>query len=89
MGVQDPVAAALRTNKQFPFSQDRHDLPRRQRGLLRLVAHQQDPLAFLVVEAVGHVTLAGFSAIIAISSACKLPPPALQGGDKNAQLLAN
>ena len=37
MGVQDPVEAALRTNKQFPFSQDRHDLPRRQRGLLRLV----------------------------------------------------
>jgi hypothetical protein len=38
-------------------------------------------LAFLVAGAVGHVTLAAFSAISAIYSACKLPPSALQGGD--------
>ena len=86
MGVQDPVEAALRTNKQSPISQDRHDLPRRQCCKLRLVAGQQDPLAFLVAEAVGHVTLAAFSAISAISSACKLPPPALQGGEPHPKL---
>ena len=34
---------------------------------------------FLVAEAEAHVTLTAFSAISAISSACKLPPPALQG----------
>ena len=72
MVLQDPVKAAFRTNKQSPISQDRHDLPRRQRGVLRLLAGQQDPLAFLVAEAVGHVTLAAFSAISAISSACKM-----------------
>jgi hypothetical protein len=35
---------------------------------------------------VGHVTLAAFSAISAISSACKLPPPALQGGEPYPKL---
>jgi hypothetical protein len=43
-------------------------------------------LAFLVAEAVGHATLAAFSAISAISSACKLPPPALQGGETHPKL---
>ena len=38
-------------------------------------------MAFLVAEAVGNVTLAAFSTIGAISSACKLPTPALQGGE--------
>jgi hypothetical protein len=35
---------------------------------------------------VGHATLAAFSAISAISSACKLPPPALQGGETHPKL---
>ena len=46
-----------------------------------MVAGQQDPFAFLVAEAVANVMMATFSAIAAISSAGKLSPPALQGGE--------
>jgi hypothetical protein len=86
MGVQDPVKAALRTNKQSPISQHRHDLARRQCCKLQLIAGQQDPLAFLVACAMSHVSLAAFSAIGAFPSACKLPPPALQGGEPHPKL---
>ena len=41
--------------------------------------------ALLDAEEVGHVTLASFSAIIAITSACKLPPPAW-GGEPHPKL---
>ena len=85
MGVQHPVEVAFRTNKQSPISQHRHDLARRQCGKLRLVAGQQDPLALLVAKAVRNVTVAAFSVIGAIPSTCELSPPALQGGEPNAQ----
>ena len=85
MGVQDPVEAAFRTNKQTPISQHLHDLARRQCCKLRLVSVQRDRLALLVAEAVGYVSLAAFSVIGAIPSTCELSPPALQGDEHNAQ----
>ena len=76
MGVQDPVEAAFRTNKQSSISQHRHDLARRQSCKIRLIAVQQDPMANLVAEAVGHVTPAAFTVNGPIPFTCELPPAA-------------
>ena len=85
MGVQDPVGAAFRTNKQSSISQHRHDLARRQCCKLRFGAVRQDPLPIRVDRAVRNVAVAAFSAIGAIPSTCEQSPPALQVGDPNAQ----
>lgn len=81
MSVQHPVEAALRTERQAQVRQDRHVLPRPQRGNFEHVAGQQDSLAFLFAEAVGHVAVAVFKAVDAIIFTSELTPPLLQRPD--------
>gem|GEM_PF-1497324 len=87
MGVEHPVKTALRADIERTVRKDRHDLSRRQRGEFRLVAGEQDPLAFLVAEAVSHMAMAAFTAIGAVPITCELPPPALQRAQAHAQQL--
>ena len=44
--VQDPIKAGLRANVEALIGQCWHDLPRWQRGVLRLIAGEQDSLTF-------------------------------------------
>jgi hypothetical protein len=46
--VQDPIKAGLRANVETLIGQCWHDLPRWQRGVLRLIAGEQDLLTFLL-----------------------------------------
>jgi len=85
MGMQHSVEAALRADIQASISQDRNDLPRRQRREFRLVAGEQDPLALLVAQAMRHHAVAAFTAITSVPITGKLSPPALQGGEPHAQ----
>jgi hypothetical protein len=85
MGMEHPVEAALRPDIQAPIGKDRHDLPRRQRRKLGLVAGEQDPLPLLVSESVRNQAMAAFTAIQAVPITRELPPPALQGGEPHAQ----
>jgi hypothetical protein len=55
--------------------------PRRQRGKLRLVAGQQDPLAILIAEAVGHLAMASVSAVHTVPITQESTPPTLEGGE--------
>jgi hypothetical protein len=87
MGMEHPVEAALRTDVETPIRQDRHDLSRRQRRELRLVAGEQDPLALLVAEAVRDKAVAAFTAILAVPITRELTPPALQGAEPHAKQL--
>ncbi len=50
----------------------------RQRGEFRLVAGEQDPLAFFFAEAVSEMAVAAHTAVNAITVAGELAPPALQ-----------
>jgi hypothetical protein len=81
MVMEHAVEAALRADIQTPISKDRHDLSRRQRCKLGLVAGEQDPLALLVSEAVRDEVVAAFTAIQAAPITHELPPPALQRGE--------
>lgn len=72
MGVQHPVKAALRTDIQAPVRQDRHDLSWRQRGEFRLVAGQQDPLAFFFAETVSDVAMAALAPVHTIAGTTEL-----------------
>ena len=63
MGMQNPVEASLRTDVQALVSQDWNDLPWWQCRKFRLVAGQQDALAFLLAEAVRHMAMATGSAL--------------------------
>ncbi len=85
MGMENAVKAALRADIDAPIRQDRHDLPRWQRGEFRLVAREQDPLALLVREAVRHLARATFTAVQAVPITRELTPPALQRGEPHAQ----
>ena len=85
MGMEHPVEAALRADVDAAIGKDRHDLARRQRRELRLVAGEQDPLALLVREAVRHHAVAAFAAIQTDPITRELPPPALQRGQPDAQ----
>ena len=85
MGMQNPVEAALRTDIQTPVRENRHDLPWWQRRKFRLVAGQQNPLAFLLAEAVRHMAVAALAAIDAITVTSELAAPALQRGQPHAQ----
>jgi hypothetical protein len=78
--IEHPVEAALGTDIQASISQNRHDLPWRQRREFRLVAGEQDPLPLLLAQAVRNQALAAFTAIQAVPITGELPPPALQGG---------
>ena len=50
----------------------------RQGGVLGLVAGEQDPLAFLLAQAEGHLAVTAFAAIHAFPITGELPTPALQ-----------
>ncbi len=60
-------------------------MPWWERRKFRLVAGQEDPLAFFLAEAVSHMTVAAFAAIDAITVTSELPAPALQHGQPQAQ----
>ena len=60
MVMEQAIEAALRTDVQATIRKNRHDLPRRQRRELALVAGEQDPLAHLHAEAMGHQAVAAF-----------------------------
>ena len=85
VGVQHPVEAALRADVEATIGQNRHDLPWWQRRKFRLVAGQQNPLAFLFTEAMSHVAVAALATIDAITVTSELPAPALQRGQPDAQ----
>jgi hypothetical protein len=51
----------------------------------KLVAGQQDPLAFLLTEAVCHVAVAALASVDAITVTSKLTAPTLQRGEPNAE----
>ncbi len=55
------VAVPYRGGAAALVGQDWHDLAWRQGGVLGLVAGEQDPLAFLLAQAVGQFTGAGTS----------------------------
>jgi hypothetical protein len=85
VGMEYPVKAALRADVQATICQHRHDLPRWQRGEFRLVAGQQDPLALFFAEAVSHMAVAALAPVHTITGTSKLPAPALQRGEPDAQ----
>jgi hypothetical protein len=85
MGMEHAVEAPLRTDIEALIGQDRHNLPRRQRRKLRLVAGEQDPLPFFFCEAMGNHPMAAFTAIHAVPIARELPAPALQGAQPHPQ----
>ena len=87
VGVQHPVKAAFRTDIKPAISQNRHDLPGRKRREFRLVASEQNPLAFFFAEAVRHMAVAALTTVDAITVASKLPTPALQRRQPNTQEL--
>jgi hypothetical protein len=83
--MENSVKAAFRTDIKPAIGQNRHDLPWRQRCKFRLVAGQQDPLAFFFAEAVRHVAVAALATVNAITVASKLTAPALQRRQAHAQ----
>ena len=93
MGMQNPVEASLRTVDAVfsagvvpaPIRQYGHDLPWWQRCKFRLVAGQQDGLAFLLTEAMSHVAVAALATIDTITVTSELPAPALQRRQTHAQ----
>ena len=58
---------------------------RRERREFRLIAGQQDPLAFLLAEAVSHVAAAALATVDAITVTSKLTAPALQRGEPHTE----
>ena len=93
VGMEHPVETALGTVGEVfsggvvqpPVRQHRHDLSWRQRREFRLVAGQQDPLAFLLAEAVSHVPAAALATVDAIAITSKLTAPALQRGEPHTE----
>jgi hypothetical protein len=85
MGMEHAVEAPLRTDIEALIGQDRHNLPRRQRRKLRLVAGEQDPFPFLFCEAVRNMAWTAFTAVHTVPITRKLPSPALQGAQPDAQ----
>jgi hypothetical protein len=88
VGVEHPVEAALGTDMEAPIRQHRHDLPWRQCGEFRLVAGEEDPLAFLFAEAVRDQAWAAFAAIVTIAITDQGLPPALESAQADADLAA-
>ena len=56
--------------------------------MLWLVAHQQDPLAFLLAEPVSYQAKASFTAVLADSITTNLLTPAFEGSQADAELSA-
>jgi hypothetical protein len=69
-------------NKEALFSQRRHDLTRRQRGVLRLVAGEKDPLASFLTQPVPHEDGTAFTAVLAVPITQKSLPLALEGAQR-------
>jgi hypothetical protein len=82
--VQDPVKAGLRANVLALIGQCWHDLPRWQRGVFRLIAGEQDSLAFLLTQAMRNQTRTAFTAVLTVSVTPKGTPPAFEGAQGNA-----
>ena len=59
--------------------------PGGQRSEFRLVAGEQDALALFFAEAVGHMARTALTTVYTVPIASKLPAPALQRGEANAQ----
>jgi hypothetical protein len=83
--MENSVKAAFRADIKPLIGQGWHDLPWRQRREFRLIAGQQDPLAFLLTEAVCHVAVAALAPVDAITVTNKLTAPALQRGEPHAE----
>jgi hypothetical protein len=83
--VEHAVEAALGTDVQTPVRQDGHDLAGWKRREFRLVAGEQDPLTFFFAEAVSHMAVAAFTTVHTVPITRKLPAPALQRRQPNAQ----
>jgi len=77
--VQDPIEAALGADIEALIRQRWHDLPRRQRGVLRLVVRQQDPLALLLTQPVNDQARTAFTAVLAVPITQKGLLPAFEG----------
>ena len=76
MGMQNTVEAALRTDVKPAIRQNGQDLPWWQRSKFGLVASEQDPLAFLLAEAMDDLSEATFAAIDSITVTSELVAPA-------------
>ena len=83
--MQDPIEAGFRADIQPLIRQGRHDLSRRQRGVRRLVAGEQDPLALLLTQPVNDMARTAFTAILAVPITHKGTPPALEGAQADAK----
>jgi hypothetical protein len=88
MRVQHPVKAGFGANEQALIRQCGHDLSWRQRGVLMLIAGKQDPLAFLLAQAMGDMAGAASTAVLADPFTQEALPPALEGAQGNADLPA-
>lgn len=85
LDVQHPVETALGTDIEPAVGKDRNDFPRWKRREFRLVAGQQNLLTILLTESVCQVPAATVATVHAIFFASKLPMPALQRGEPNAE----
>ena len=74
--VQDPIKAGLRANVVALIGQCWHDLPRWQRGVFRLIAGEQDSLAFHLTQAMRNQTRTALTAVLTVSVTRKGTPPA-------------
>ena len=86
--VQHPIETALRANKELLIGQCRHDLPRRQRGVLRLVASQQDSLALLLAQLVRDQAVTAFTTIVAVTITDQVLPPPFERPQTDPDLAA-
>lgn len=85
-GVQDAIKGRFRCQLTALIGQPRDDLARRQIGMLRAVAQVQDGHAFTAAKGVGrHGAKVGG---VGIGIHDGLPGPALQGAQRQPQLVA-
>ena len=76
--MEHPVEAALGTDVKAPIRQHRHYLTWLQRREFRLVAGEEDPLAFFFAEAVRHMAAAALTPVHTAAVTSELPAPTLQ-----------
>ncbi len=86
--MEYPVKAALRTDIQSPIGQGWHDRTWRQRGVLRLVAGEQDALALLFGQLVRGPAVTAFAAIAAFAITQTCLAPAFERAQADADLAA-
>jgi hypothetical protein len=88
VGMEYPVKAALRADIQTLIGQGWHDLTWRQRGVLRLVAGEQDALALLFGQLVRDQPMTAFAAIAAFAITKICLAPAFERAQADADLAA-